>query len=259
MIGSSVLRRPLSRGAHPRRPLRRAARARTTWPGSATRTPSSARSKSFCSAATAPRARAGAGYLFLFTDIVGSTEKAAELGDKRWRDLLARHDETAASQNIHRGREVKTMGDGFLATFDGPARAIGCAPRSRRTGRDRNRDQGRHPHRRGRAGRRRRQRHGGQHRRPDRRPRRLRRAARLQHRPRAGGRLRPRVRGPRSAHAEGRPRRVAPFRGRLASAEVGSPAPRVPPHGRDRGARRCTSDPGPALRLSRSLPRPAGD
>ena len=64
----------------------------------------------------------------LFTDIVGSTEKAAELGDRRWRDLLERHDAIVRRQlQIHRGREVKTMGDGFLATFDGPARAIRCA------------------------------------------------------------------------------------------------------------------------------------
>ena len=64
----------------------------------------------------------------LFTDIVGSTERAAELGDKRWRDLLERHDAIVRRQlQIHRGREVKTMGDGFLATFDGPARAIRCA------------------------------------------------------------------------------------------------------------------------------------
>jgi class 3 adenylate cyclase len=64
----------------------------------------------------------------LFTDIVGSTEMAAELGDRRWRDLLERHDDVVRQQlTIHRGREVKTMGDGFLATFDGPARAIRCA------------------------------------------------------------------------------------------------------------------------------------
>src|SRR4051794_11525198 len=64
----------------------------------------------------------------LFTDIVGSTEKAAELGDARWRELLAEHQQaTRAELARHRGREVKTMGDGFLATFDGPARAIRCA------------------------------------------------------------------------------------------------------------------------------------
>jgi class 3 adenylate cyclase len=64
----------------------------------------------------------------LFTDIVGSTEKAAELGDSGWRALLERHDAAVRRQlSLHRGREVKTMGDGFLATFDGPARAIRCA------------------------------------------------------------------------------------------------------------------------------------
>jgi class 3 adenylate cyclase len=64
----------------------------------------------------------------LFTDIVGSTEKAARLGDRDWRQLLERHDAAVRRQlTLHRGREVKTMGDGFLATFDGPARAIRCA------------------------------------------------------------------------------------------------------------------------------------
>ena len=64
----------------------------------------------------------------LFTDIVGSTERAAALGDRGWRQLLERHDAAVRRQlTLHRGREVKTMGDGFLATFDGPARAIRCA------------------------------------------------------------------------------------------------------------------------------------
>jgi class 3 adenylate cyclase len=64
----------------------------------------------------------------LFTDIVGSTERAAQLGDRGWRALLERHDAAVRRQlSLHRGREVKTMGDGFLATFDGPARAIRCA------------------------------------------------------------------------------------------------------------------------------------
>lgn len=64
----------------------------------------------------------------LFTDIVGSTEKAAALGDKRWRDLLDNHHVTIR-RNLARfcGREVKTIGDGFLATFDGPARGVRCA------------------------------------------------------------------------------------------------------------------------------------
>jgi class 3 adenylate cyclase len=64
----------------------------------------------------------------LFTDIVGSTEKAAALGDRRWRDLLARHDAAVrAMVSRYRGKEVNTTGDGFLATFDGPARAVRCA------------------------------------------------------------------------------------------------------------------------------------
>ena len=64
----------------------------------------------------------------LFTDIVGSTEKAAELGDRRWRDLLDNHHATIR-RNLarYRGREIKTTGDGVLATFDGPARAVRCA------------------------------------------------------------------------------------------------------------------------------------
>jgi pimeloyl-ACP methyl ester carboxylesterase/class 3 adenylate cyclase len=64
----------------------------------------------------------------MFTDIVASTERAAALGDARWRELIARHDELMRAElERHRGREVKTMGDGFLATFDGPARGIRCA------------------------------------------------------------------------------------------------------------------------------------
>jgi class 3 adenylate cyclase/alpha-beta hydrolase superfamily lysophospholipase len=64
----------------------------------------------------------------LFTDIVGSTERAAELGDRRWRDLLDAHDRAVRRQlERFRGREVNTLGDGFVATFDGPGRAILCA------------------------------------------------------------------------------------------------------------------------------------
>jgi class 3 adenylate cyclase len=64
----------------------------------------------------------------LFTDLVDSTATAAELGDRRWRLLLERHDAAVRRQlTLHRGHEVKTVGDGFLATFDGPARAIRCA------------------------------------------------------------------------------------------------------------------------------------
>jgi class 3 adenylate cyclase len=64
----------------------------------------------------------------LFTDIVGSTKHAARMGDERWRDVLARHDELVRAElERWRGKEVKTVGDGFLATFDGPARAVRCA------------------------------------------------------------------------------------------------------------------------------------
>jgi class 3 adenylate cyclase len=64
----------------------------------------------------------------LFTDIVGSTERAEELGDRRWRELLDTHDELAGRLvEQWGGRLVKTTGDGVLATFDGPGRAIGCA------------------------------------------------------------------------------------------------------------------------------------
>jgi pimeloyl-ACP methyl ester carboxylesterase len=64
----------------------------------------------------------------LFTDIVGSTERAATLGDRAWRTLLDTHHGIVRRElERHRGREVRTVGDGFLATFDGPARAIRCA------------------------------------------------------------------------------------------------------------------------------------
>jgi class 3 adenylate cyclase len=64
----------------------------------------------------------------LFTDIVGSTELAAQIGDARWRELLNRH-HTIVRRELaaHRGVEVDTAGDGFFARFDGPARAIRCA------------------------------------------------------------------------------------------------------------------------------------
>jgi class 3 adenylate cyclase len=63
----------------------------------------------------------------MFTDIVGSTERAAQLGDARWRELLAVHHGAVRRElQRFRGREVKMLGDGCLATFDGPARAIRC-------------------------------------------------------------------------------------------------------------------------------------
>ncbi len=64
----------------------------------------------------------------LFTDIHRSTERAAELGDARWRGLLEQHDRATRAQIArHRGRAIKSVGDGWLATFDGPARAIRAA------------------------------------------------------------------------------------------------------------------------------------
>jgi pimeloyl-ACP methyl ester carboxylesterase len=63
----------------------------------------------------------------MFTDLVHSTEKAAELGDHRWKELLDEHERRVRAElERFRGAEVKTTGDGFLATFDGPARAIRC-------------------------------------------------------------------------------------------------------------------------------------
>jgi class 3 adenylate cyclase len=64
----------------------------------------------------------------LFTDIVGSTALMAEVGDKKWREILDLHDQTVRRQlERFRGREIKATGDGFAATFDGPGRAIQCA------------------------------------------------------------------------------------------------------------------------------------
>jgi class 3 adenylate cyclase len=64
----------------------------------------------------------------LFTDVVGSTEKAATAGDREWCELVDRHHTTVRAMLArYRGTEIKTMGDGFLATFDGPARAVKCA------------------------------------------------------------------------------------------------------------------------------------
>jgi class 3 adenylate cyclase len=64
----------------------------------------------------------------MFTDIVGSTERSSALGDRSWQNLLADHDRIVRGLFArYRGREIKTLGDGFLATFDGPARAVRCA------------------------------------------------------------------------------------------------------------------------------------
>ena len=64
----------------------------------------------------------------LFTDLVRSTEKAAELGDRRWRELVhAHHASVRALLARYRGKEMDTAGDGFFATFDGPVRSLRCA------------------------------------------------------------------------------------------------------------------------------------
>jgi pimeloyl-ACP methyl ester carboxylesterase len=79
---------------------------------------------------TGTRERVGAERVLatiLFTDIVASTRLAAELGDRRWRDVLDDHDEMVRRQLARfRGKEIKSTGDGFVAIFDGPARAIHC-------------------------------------------------------------------------------------------------------------------------------------
>ncbi len=64
----------------------------------------------------------------LFTDIVNSTQRASQIGDHRWRGLMDRHDHIVRQELARfRGREIKTLGDGFVVTFDGPARAVRCA------------------------------------------------------------------------------------------------------------------------------------
>lgn len=64
----------------------------------------------------------------LFTDIVESTARLEAMGDRAWRDLVAEHNQRLRELlNVHRGREVKTTGDGLLATFDSPTRAVACA------------------------------------------------------------------------------------------------------------------------------------
>jgi class 3 adenylate cyclase len=64
----------------------------------------------------------------LFTDLVGSTQRAEQLGDSRWGGLLDEHNAVIRRQlELHKGREVKMTGDGFLATFDSPTRAVQCA------------------------------------------------------------------------------------------------------------------------------------
>ena len=64
----------------------------------------------------------------MFTDIVGSTELVERLGDQRWADILAEHDKLTRNEITRfQGRAIKSLGDGFLATFDAPGRAVKCA------------------------------------------------------------------------------------------------------------------------------------
>ena len=138
------------------------------------------------------------------------------LGDAGWTDLLEKHNATVrAFLARYRGNEIKTTGDGFLATFDGPARAVKCAQGDLRGGEaPGHRGARRLPHRRDRAAGRRRRRHRRAHRRPGRRPRRALRGPRHVDRQGPRRRLRPRVRGPRRAPAQGRAGRVASLRAR---------------------------------------------
>ena len=151
----------------------------------------------------------------LFTDIVDSTGRAAALGDKAWRQLLDRHDEiTRTEVERWHGKLVKSTGDGCLATFDAPTRALRCAFALRSAlGRPGPRHPGRDPHRRGRAPRQRHRRHRPPHRVA--RPGRGRRAAgrRDAHRPRAGDRHRPRVHVARDGRPPRRARAVGAVRG----------------------------------------------
>ena len=73
----------------------------------------------------------------LFTDIVGSTERLASVGDRRWSSMLDAHDRAVRDQlRRYRGREINTTGDGFAACFDGPGRAISCATAITRAARE---------------------------------------------------------------------------------------------------------------------------
>ena len=84
--------------------------------------------ESFLTGARAPAPSERVLATVMFTDIVGSTELATDSGDARWRELLSRHDEIVQQEVARqRGRVVKSLGDGALALFDGPSRAIGCA------------------------------------------------------------------------------------------------------------------------------------
>ena len=147
----------------------------------------------------------------LFTDICGSTERAAEMGDRGWRFLLERHDALIRQAlERHRGREVKRTGDGFLATFDGPARAIRCAAvGGGRDGLARPGGARRAAHRRARGDGRRPGRPGAPHSGPGDGQRRPERGAGVEHGEGPGGGIGDRLRGPRPTRAARRAWRVA--------------------------------------------------
>jgi hypothetical protein len=140
----------------------------------------------------------------LFTDIVGSTERASALGDGAWRELLDDHNRAVRAElEAWRGTEIKSIGDGFLATFDGPARAMQCAAAIIDAGPA---DPRRRTHRRVRAGRRRRRRNRRAHRRTGHGAGRSGRGAGLEHCPGPGDRIGAAVRRPRHACAARRAR-----------------------------------------------------
>ena len=118
---------PLPRRSHPRRPLCRDP-GRDHYPYSDPVEPTLDEIEHFLTGARREPMGERVLATVLFTDVVRSTERAAELGDRRWRELLDRHDAVVAAE-LERfgGHAVKSLGDGLLATFDGPARAIRCA------------------------------------------------------------------------------------------------------------------------------------
>ena len=140
----------------------------------------------------------------LFTDIVGSTESVVELGDQPGAISSSVTKDRPHALVRFRGIELDTAGDGFFASFDGPARAVRLLDR-RRGRRDRPRGQGRPPHRRMRAHRWQSSRDRGPHRCPRRIERLTRRGVCLEHGQRPGGRLRNQVRSPRHPHPQGIP------------------------------------------------------
>jgi len=99
-----------------------------TWADDAAHERTMAETQRFLSALGGGRSAERVLATVLFTDIVGSTDRAAALGDRAWRELLARHHAVVRRRLAEfRGEELDTAGDGFLATFDGPGRAVECA------------------------------------------------------------------------------------------------------------------------------------